>query len=261
MSVLISEIIDAVNGFAPLGLQESWDNSGVQVGQVDAVCTGALLCVDVTPGVVREAVERGCNLIISHHPLIFKGVRQICPGDNVVQTAIWTAIRSGITVFSSHTALDSAALGISRRMASMLGLEPLGPLVPGADPATGLGCIAVAEKPLTAGEFVGRVKAAFGSPVVRCSRPEATVRRVGLCGGSGGEFIPRAIEAGCDAYLTSDVRYHDFVDFGKRIFIADIGHFESEECSKQIFYDIISEKFPNFALYKSLTEFNPINYL
>lgn len=259
----ISEIISAVNDFAPLSLQESWDNSGVQVGDVDCECTGALLCVDATPAAVAEAAARGCNLIIAHHPLLFRGLKQICPGDNVVQQTVVDAIRGGITIYSSHTALDSAPHGISHVMALMLGAHVtaiLSPSAPGAD--TGLGVIAEFDMPLSCAEFVQRVKSAFNSPVVRCSLSECdSIRRIGLCGGSGGEFIPAAIARGCDAFLTSDIRYHDFVDYGRRILLADIGHFESESCAKQIFYNIISEKFPNFALYKSESERNSINYL
>lgn len=258
----IAEIIAAINAFAPLSLQEPWDNSGVQVGTVDAECTGALVCVDVTPAVVAEAAARGCNLIIAHHPLLFKGLKRICPGDNVVEQSVIDAIRGGITVFSSHTSLDSAPAGISRRMAGMLGASPAGPLAPGSTDDCGLGCIASFDPPISRDEFIARIKAAFGSPVVRCSaKTPPLISRIGICGGAGGEFIPRAIEAGCDAMLTSDVRYHDFVDFGRRILIADIGHFESEECAKQIFYEIISDFFPTFAVYKSESETNPIKYL
>ena len=257
----IREIIEVVNEFAPLSLQESWDNSGIQVGQADAECTGALLCVDVTPEAIDEACAKGCNLIISHHPLLFRGLKQVCLGDNQVQNCVYRAIQRGVTIFSSHTALDCASQGVSRRMALMLGAVPAGPLTPGTDPDTGLGCIAEFAVPMSGVEFVELVKNTFGSPVVRASRRESNVRRIGLCGGAGGEFIPRAIANGCDAYLTSDVRYHDFVDYGGRIFITDIGHFESEECSKQIFYDIITEKYPDFPVIKSTTERNPIRYL
>lgn len=260
--MLISEIINAVNDFAPLSLQESWDNSGVQVGDTSCECTGALLCVDAGPAVIAEAVARGCNLVVAHHPLLFRGLKRISPGDNIVQQTVIDAIKGGVTVFSSHTALDSARGGISHFMASMLGADVCRVLHPAADSATGLGVVAELPRTVSAEEFAGMIKRAFGSPVVRCSCPEMReIRTIGICGGSGGEFIPEAVAAGCDAYLSSDIRYHDFVDFGKRIFLADIGHFESESCAKQIFYNIISEKFPNFALYKSESERNSINYI
>ena len=258
----IAEIIKVVTDFAPLSIQESWDNSGVQVGATVGQCTGTLLCVDCTPGIIAEAVAKGCNLVIAHHPLLFRGLKRISPGDNVVQQTVIDAIRAGVTVFSSHTALDSAPDGISWQMAKMLGAKVAGVLSPGADENTGLGVTAEFPEPISAQKLVAKIKSAFGSDVVRCSQvPDTAISRIGMCGGSGGEFIPMAIEAGCQAYLTSDTRYHDFVDYGKRIFLTDIGHFESEACAKQIFYNVISEFFPNFAVYKSESERNSIIYL
>ncbi len=262
MTLTTGQIIEAVNAFAPLSLQESWDNSGVQVGGIDTPCTGAMLCVDCTPAVLREAMERGCNLVIAHHPLLFKGLKHICPDGSLVEDAVIAAIRNGITVYSAHTSLDSATDGISHRMAAMLGATVTGILSRGHEPGTGLGVVAEFPSPLSPDDLVERIKAAFGSDTVRCStaRPQA-ISRIGMCGGSGGEFIRTAIAARCDAYLTSDTRYHDFVDYGQRIFLTDIGHFESEQCAKQIFYDIISKKFANFAVYKSESERNSITYL
>lgn len=258
----ISEIIDAVTLRSPLSLQESWDNSGVQVGATDGECTGVLLCVDCSPVAVAEAVEKGCNLIISHHPLIFKGLKHIVPGESKVQQAVIDAIRGGVTVFALHTPVDSSRDGISWTMARMLGAAPVRPLAPGSDSENGLGMVAEYPTAISETDFVAKIKSAFGSPVVRCSALSSKrISRIGLCGGSGGEFIPTAIAAGCDAYLSSDIRYHDFVDYGNDIFLTDIGHFESEQCSKEIFYRQISEIFPNFAVYKSETERNSINYL
>lgn len=262
----IADVIAAVTACAPESLQESWDNSGVQVGAADShECTGVLLCVDVTPDVIAEAKELSCNLIVAHHPLLFRGLKQICPGDNLVQQTVIDAIKAGITVYSSHTALDSTVGGISARMASMLGAKVIRPLRPSAPEAeTGLGVVAEFRPVISQESLIQRIKEAFGSPVVRTSfmpRNTETVGLIGICGGSGGEFIPDAIKAGCDAYLTSDTRYHDFVDYGRRIFLLDIGHFESESCSKQIFYDVISKKFANFAVWKSSKERNSINYI
>jgi len=256
------QIIDAVTDFAPLALQESWDNSGVQLGGVDSQCTGVMLCVDCTPEVLDEAMSRGCNLVVSHHPLLFRGLKHICPGRSLVEDTVIKAITNGITIFASHTALDSAAGGISWQMAKMLGAKVEAVLSPGATPGTGLGVVAEFPKEVTACELIAKIKNTFSSDIIRCSqRPEGGIKRMGLCGGSGGELIPDAIAAGCQAYLSSDTRYHDFVDYGKRIFLADIGHFESEECAKQILFNVISKFFPNFAVYKSESERNSINYL
>ena len=261
----IADVIAAVAAFAPESLQESWDNSGVQVGAADSSpCTGVITCVDASPAVVAEAVSRGCNLIIAHHPLLFRGLKRICPGDNLVQQTVIDAIRAGVTIYSAHTSLDSTRGGISARMCSLLGARFVRPLAPSpADPAVGLGAVASFESRVPLDEIFLRISHAFDSPVVRHSQGPSGLSEIttlGLCGGSGGEFIPDAINAGCQAFLSSDIRYHDFVDFGKRIFLLDIGHFESESCSKQIFYDVICEKFANFAVWKSSTERNSIIY-
>ncbi len=256
-----AEIITTVTDFAPLSLQESWDNSGVQVGDINGECSGVMLCVDATEAVLDEAIKRGCSLIVSHHPLLFRGLKSITGANGVERVAI-KAIQHGITIFSAHTSLDSTIGGISAEMCAMLGGRFIGPLSPAqGNDNVGLGAVCEFPEAITADEFVARVKSAFGSPICRCSsaKPEK-IKNFALCGGAGGEFIPTAIASGAQAYLSSDIRYHDFLDHGHGIFIVDIGHYESESCAKEIFYRIICKKFPNFAVYKSEIESNPINY-
>lgn len=262
--MIISEIISAIEEFAPRTLQETWDNTGVQVGDTAAECTGVLLCVDVTPGVIDEACRRGCNLVVSHHPLLFRGLKSIT-GDTPVELSVIRALREGIAIYSCHTAADSARGGVSHEMAKRLGARVTGILSPSqSDSGVGLGVVAEFELPLSRRELVARVRQAFGSPVVRATTPPdagAAIKRIAMCGGAGGEFIGRAVDAGAQVYISSDMRYHDFVDFQGRIWLIDIGHFESESCTKDIFYRVISEKFPNFAVYYSDTEENPIKYI
>lgn len=259
--ITIANIINAIEHAAPLDLQEGYDNAGLQVGDASLSCKGVLLCVDVTPAIIAEADARGCNMVISHHPLFFKGVKQLT-GATLQQQAAIEAIKRGVAVYSAHTNLDSAADGVNRTLARMLGLTDISPLVPATDPSTGLGSVGTLNPALTATELIARVKQVCDSPVVRCTPPPAApISRLALCGGSGGSLIPDAVASGAQAYLTSDVRYHDFVDWQDKIFIIDIGHYESENCTKQIFYHLLSEKFPNFAVYYSETEKNPINYL
>lgn len=252
------EITDAIEEFAPLSLQESWDNSGWQIGTPDATCTGAIICVDVTPAVLEEAIDKKCNLIISHHPLIFKGVKQITGRDRV-ERCISLALRHGISVYSSHTATDCAPGGVSWEMARRLGLEN----VEGLD-VSGLGVIGNLPASLPWMKFVELVKDRFGAGCVRCSRvpfKEWTVGRVGLCGGSAAEFLPLALSRGAQAYVTADCKLNQFIDHADDILLVDSGHFETEECTKEIFYRVISEKFPNFAVWKSTVEENPVVYL
>ncbi len=258
----ISDVIAALERFAPLALQEGYDNAGLQIGDADAECSGALLCVDITPAIIKEAREKGCNMVISHHPLFFKDIKRLT-GASIQQEAAIIAIKNDIAVYSAHTNLDNAPEGVNKVFAEMLGLSDIKPLIGiAAAEGAGSGAIGACEAGITAAELVERVKRACGSPIVRCTAPpEGLLHKIALCGGSGGSFITDAIAAGAQAYVTSDVRYHDFVDFSSKIFLIDIGHYESEKCTKEIFYHIVSKIFPNFALYYSEKEKNPINYL
>ncbi len=259
----IKEIIAAIEAYAPPSLQEGYDNTGYQTGNPEEEATGALLCVDVTEDTVREALEKGCNLIISHHPLLFRGVKCVIGRDRP-ERVLAEAIRRGITIYSSHTAMDSANGGVSWRMAASLGLVGVEVLVPsraGAD--TGLGVVGDLPEAMPIADFLPLVKEAFGCEVLRVSRFSElqTVRRVALCGGAAGEFLPEAIASGAQVYVTADCKLNQFLDHAGDIVLVDAGHFETEECTKRIFFDVITEKFPNFAVCYSETEKNPIIYL
>ena len=259
----IYDIITALERFAPRHLQESYDNSGIQIGNdIDADCTGVLLAVDPTPAVVREAIQRQCNLIITHHPLLFRGLKTITGANPVEQTTI-DAIRNGITIYSCHTSLDRCAGGVSAVMAEMLALKNVRPLERTDTHGVGLGAIGELDNYFSPIEFIELIKRTFDSPVVRHTtfNPETRIKTVVLCGGSGSSLIPDAISAGAQAMVTSDTKYHDFVEYADRILITDIGHFESEKCTKYIFHKVITENFPNFAHLYMATENNPINYM
>lgn len=262
----VKDVISAIESFAPPALQESWDNTGLQTGAPEAECTGVLICLDPTEEVVAEAVSRGCNLVVSHHPLLFRGLKHIT-GATPVERTVVAAIRAGVAIYSSHTALDSTRGGVSYAIARSLGarVERVLHPAPGtpADSGEGLGVVAVFPAPLSVADFAARVKQACGAEVLRCSSPATglAISRIAVCGGAGGEFIADAVTARADAYLTADVRYHDFGEWADRIFIVDAGHYETESCTKMLFMQLIKEKFANFAVYISATEKNPINYL
>lgn len=266
----VRNIIAALEEFAPLSLQEAWDNSGLQIGLPDGddgECTGVMLCLDVTPAVIAEASVQGCNLVVSHHPLIFKGLKHIA-GRTLQERAAADAIRAGIAVYSSHTALDSTEGGVSYAMAEKIGARVLRALEPAPTPGSpeqGLGVVAVFDTPVTMQILVERLHKAFDIASVKASRgyrPDAEVRTIALCGGSGGEFIPAAKAAGAQAYVTADIRYHDFADMQESpLAVFDIGHFESERCAEDIFYNVINNKFPNFKVLRSVHEKCPVLYL
>lgn len=263
----IREITNALEDFAPLHLQESYDNTGYQLGNPDQEATGALLCVDITEEIVDEATSRGCNLIITHHPLLFRGVKCVT-GRNRPERVLAKALRAGLTVYSCHTAIDSAPGGVSWEMARRLGLTDIQTLVPSGHthPAgtPGLGTVGNLPAPLTPRELALKVKDTFHTPTLRTSRPSPTltsITRVALCGGAAAEFLPQAIAAGAQAYITADCKLNQFLDHATDIFLIDAGHYETEECTKQIFFNVIREKFPNFAVCNSEKDKNPIIYL
>lgn len=264
MTITNAQIAGAIEQYAPLSLQEPWDNSGWQLGNPFAACTGALICVDASCGVVDEAVKKGLNLIITHHPLIFHPLKQILTGTNRVSDTVAKAISAGISIYSCHTAIDNAPNGVSWQIASDLGLCNIEPLAPGHVANSGTGAIGRLPEPMSPQQLARYIKTAMHTDTVRCSTPETAPQKIttlALCGGAGAEFVPPAIAAGAQAYLTSDTKHNQFTDHANQIFLIDIAHYESENCTKRIFYHILTQKFPNFAAQISESETNPIVYL
>lgn len=258
----VKDIANAIEEFAPRHLQESYDNAGLQVGDPEMEVTAALLCLDVTEDILNEAIRKSCNLIISHHPLIFNGLKEIV-GRNSVQRIVSTAIKKDIAIYAAHTNLDSTWNGVSHEIAHILQLSDIKVLEPKADnECTGLGVIGnIGAMPTI--EFLRLLKKGFAVKALRYSAqsPKLVIRKVAICGGSGSSLIKEAIQAGADVMVTADVKYHDFTGYGEEILIADIGHYESELCTKKIFSRIIREKFPNFVTYFAESEKNPIGYI
>ena len=361
----IDEIVTVLESFAPTALQESFDNCGLLVGNRHREATGVLLCVDVTESIVDEAIDLGCNMIVAHHPLIFKGIKKL-NGQTYIERSIEKAIKNDLAIYAAHTNFDIVRQGVSWEMAHRLGLQDIRVLAPKPDTlckvvtfvpprylaqiqeavseagaghigdydccsysSDGTGCFRALEgtSPFVGKKFeihseqesrvewispsysVDRVVSAikkvhpyeepaidvyplknrwdnYGLGVVGrlteeqdeksflqdvkkifdigCIRHSPLlgrkIRTVALCGGSGADFIANAKSCKADIYLTSDVTYHRFFEANGQILIADIGHFESEQFTKNIFYKHITEKFPNFAVRFSQTEKNMISY-
>lgn len=362
----VKDIIREIELYAPLPLQESFDNAGVQVGDVNQRATGVLLCLDVTEEVVEEAIEAECNLIISHHPLAFKPFKSLT-GATYIERCLMQACKHDLVIYAAHTNLDNAVGGVNYRMAEMIGLQNVRILSPQKGALlklatfvpesfaelvrttlfnAGAGCIGnydscsynlvgegtfrategchpycgevgelhterevrievalpafrktavtrallsvhpyeepafdfyplsnawsqagsgvVGELPDSMDEyaFLQRVKELFHVECVKhSSLTGRQVREVALCGGSGAFLIPEAIAYGADVFITGEAKYNDFYDVEDRILLAVIGHYESEVCTKEIFYNIISEKFPTFAVHFSNVNSNPVKYL
>ena len=260
--VKVKDIAEAIEEFAPKNLQESYDNAGLQVGYPDTEVSAVLLCLDVTEEIIKEACERECNLIVSHHPLIFKGLKSLT-GADMTQRLVLSALRHGISVYSAHTNLDSVWDGVSHEIARRLSLKDIEVLDPQEkNPKAGLGVVGNIT-PVPKIEFLRKIKETFKVNALRYSAqsPSVVVRRVAVCGGAGASLISTAIKAKADILVTGDVKYHDFTSYGNEIIIADIGHYESELCSREIISRVIREKFSELPIYFSATETNPIKIL
>lgn len=258
----IKEITDVIEQFAPLALQESYDNAGLIVGRPDDEVHRALLAVDVTEEVLDEAEREGCDLVITHHPIVFHALKRFNSADPV-QRCVEQAIRRGIALYACHTNLDSAPGGMSWRLASMLGVENLRVLQP-TDEAAGAGFGVVGELPAAEEtvDFMRRMQRLLDVRVVRHSDiASPTVRRVAVCTGAGASLIGDARRAGADIYITADMKYNDFMTPDKALTVADIGHFESEYCAIRILFDILSKNLRTFAVRRSERSRNPVNYL
>ena len=364
--VIVNDIIKAIEAVAPVPWQESYDNAGLQVGDRFQSVSGAVVCIDVTEAVVDEAVALGYNLIIAHHPLLFKGLKSIT-GSSYIERIVIKAIRHGIAIYAAHTNLDNAPGGVSFKMAQKLGLQSVKVLDPlsgqltklvvyvpeshaevvrsalfeaGAghignydqcsfgqkgegtfragtnanpycgkvgemhreheirlevilpiyaqhsvldalkrvhpyeEPAfdwiplsnkweqVGAGVVGMLPEPTDEILVLEKLKTTFGVGCVKHSPLHGRkISRVALCGGAGASLMSKAVAAGADMFVTGEIRYHDYFDFESRILLAEIGHYESEQYTKEIFCEIIQKKFPTFAIHSTQVDTNPINYL
>ncbi len=258
----VKDIAAAIEDFAPKRLQESYDNTGLQVGNPEMEVSAVLLCLDITEEVLQEAIERHCNLIVTHHPLLFKGLKEVT-GRTATERIVIRAIRENVAIYSAHTNLDSAWEGVSYEIAHTLNIRSLRVLEPKEEnPATGLGIVGDIQ-PTPKLEFLRNIKDAFKVKCLRYSAqsPQLVVRKVAVCGGSGASLIKAAIAAGADMIVTGDVKYHDFTTYGLDIIIADIGHYESELCTKELFSRIIRSIYPDCVTYFAESEKNPVRYM
>ncbi|MBE6304521.1 MAG: Nif3-like dinuclear metal center hexameric protein [Bacteroidales bacterium] len=257
MTICIRDIIKAIEQAAPLSIQEDWDNSGLLVGSANYPCSGVMLALDVTPAIITQAKANNCNLVIAHHPVIFKGIHAL--NDSTVQgKAMIEAIKANISVYCAHTSLDNASspYGVSCKMAEMLNAQILSTISP-----SGTGVIAELPQSMTAEELISLVKNNFSAAGARISRfAPYDITKIALGSGACSFLIPDAIALGAQAIITADVRYHDFLDYGTSILIIDLTHFDTEKCTKEIFKRIISQKIPNFAQVFCASETNPIDY-
>lgn len=363
--MLIKDIIYFLETIAPSSLQEDYDNAGLITGSAAWDCSGALISLDCTEEIVAEAIEKNCNLIIAHHPIVFRGLKKI-NGKNYVERTIIKAIKNDIAIYAIHTNLDNVLAGVNGKIAEKICLQnvqilqqkdaQLKKLITfappemaekvkeaifkaggghignysecsfvskgtstftpgnGADPAigdigrrevleevkmefifqshkeadiisamknaheyeevaydiiplgnhladVGAGIIGDLADSTDESRFLAQLAAVFGTKAIKHTPfIGKKVKKVAVCGGAGSFLINSAKSAGADAYVTSDIKYHEFFDADSKLLLADIGHYESEQFTIELLFDLLTDKFPNFALLKTGVNTNPVQY-
>nr|MBS0036607.1 Nif3-like dinuclear metal center hexameric protein [Saprospiraceae bacterium] len=338
----IRDIQNALEGVAPTGYQENYDNSGLIIGDSETPVEGVLVSLDVTEEVVDEAITLGCNLIVAHHPLIFKGLKKI-NSSHWIGRCVQKAIKNDLAIYAIHTNLDNVLdNGVNGKIADRLQLvnrrvlspkeglvqfrllvSPLlkkeavsaiqsvspqsfsihksvgsgesekgespfysctglirahsenflqSALAPfslkadfqnsrATDPGLGAGMVGDLELPVTEKEFLSLLKKQLNTGLIRHTQLLGkSVSRVAVCGGAGSFLLGAAVASGADFFVTGDFKYHDFFEADKRIVVADVGHFESEQYTIELIFDILKDNFSTFALHCTKVNTNPINY-
>jgi dinuclear metal center YbgI/SA1388 family protein len=361
----IKDVVRLLEQLAPPDYQESYDNVGLQTGDPEAEVRGVLVTLDCTPEIVAEAMERGCNMIVAHHPVIFKALRQIT-GHNLLEKTLLASIRNNIAIYACHTNLDHVRHGVNAKIAQKLGLTHTRILAPKPQTLTklvtfsppentaqvldalhragagnigqysacsfsvtgtgrftpgeaatphlgepgkpeqvqedrievimpvpakrhviaalqqahpyeevayyltdlqnlnqevGAGMLGELPAPLSEEAFFIHLKKSMHLTHLRhtplLDRP---VKRVAVCGGAGSFLTKKAINQGADLFVTADIKYHEFFEAEGKILLIDIGHYESEVFTKEIFFETISKNFSNFAVCLAIINTNPVRY-
>jgi len=365
MGYQISEVISSLERLAPPAYQESYDNATLITGDRNWKVKGILCTLDCTEAVIDEAIQLGANLVVAHHPIVFKGLKSLT-GKNYVERTIIKAIKADIAIYAIHTNLDHVASGVNKRISDRLGLtktrilspkkqtlcklsyfvpladakktmeavfeagagtigeysncafqsEGIGSFTPSehANPTIGManksenilesrievilptylsdqviralqnshpyeevayylqqlenqnqevgaGMIGELENELTGAEFLDQLKDKMNLQIIKHTAIiNRKIKKVAVCGGAGFFLLADAKRAGADAFVTADIKYHEFFDAEDRLILCDIGHYESEIFTKELLGEFLSQNFPNIALYLTKVVTNPTSY-
>lgn len=258
----LQELCEFLESIADPGLQESYDNSGLIYGNPDMQIQQVLCSLDCTKEVLMEAKERNCNVVVSHHPIVFSGIKKFNERHYVDQAIIY-AIKNDIAIYAIHTNLDNVFQnGVNQKISQKLNLTNLQILCPKpGQPMVGSGMLGELADEVRADKFLAIVKQQLHTPWIRHTRiVKDQIKKVAVAGGSGSFLIWEAIEAGADVFITADIKYHDFFEANDRILLMDVGHFESEQFTIELLYELISKKFLNFATHYTKISTNPVHY-
>ena len=257
----ICDIIKEMERIAPPYLAEKWDNSGFLLGDAENQAGKVFFCLEINSETLKEAQNFGANLIITHHPLIFKPLSRITENDPTGRLVI-SLIKSGISVYSMHTNFDKAEGGMNDLLADALGLDDVRAYTEeecinsSGAPLDNIGRVGYLEPPMSLEDFADFVRATLGTKALRTvGNPVEEIRTVAVCSGSGGDLMECALHAGADVYLTADIGHHD-AQFASEIGlnIIDAGHFETENIFCDFMVEYFEDNFPEIQTANALTE-------
>tara|TARA_B100000767_G_scaffold264257_1_gene278938 strand:- start:769 stop:1551 length:783 start_codon:yes stop_codon:yes gene_type:complete len=257
----IQDFINTIEEWSPTSQAEDFDNVGLLVGNASTNLIGVLITLDTTEDIIDEAIEKKCNLIVSFHPIIFSGIKKLTQS-SYVEKVIIKAIENKISIYSIHTSLDNHKKGVNYKISERIGLVNSKILIPNKkNNSIGMGRIGELEHPMEEKIFLEFIKIKMNTKFIRHSEfINKKIKTVSLLGGSGAFAIKNSIEQKADAYITADLKYHNFFEANKQLVLIDIGHYESEQFTKNLIHDFLRKKFPNFAIILSSINSNPVNY-
>ena len=244
----VQNVLDYLWTLAPESCRMSWDNVGLLLGRKNAPVEGVLVALDATAAVAAEAEKLGCQLVVTHHPVIFHGDKHVTDADPITEVHL-CYLEKGIAVISMHTNLDCAVGGVNDRLAERLGLRNVTILEDG-ETAGLIRTGEVSEQELPA--FAAFVKERLSCPGLRYVSGKRPVRRVAVGGGACGEFMPKVLAAGCDTFVTADLKYHEFCDAATLgLNLIDAGHFETEDPVCDMLAAGLREQFLSLRVHRS----------
>ncbi|MFY0629193.1 MAG: Nif3-like dinuclear metal center hexameric protein [Flavobacteriaceae bacterium] len=259
--MIIRDVANHLEEIAPLQQAEDFDNVGLLIGNYATKVTGILVALDTLEETIDEAIDNKCNLIVSFHPIIFSGLKKI-NGNSYVERVVLKAIQNDIAIYATHTALDNSNVGVSAKMCEVLGLKNQKILIQKGDESIGMGMIGQLPEAMKEVDFLNYTKMVFKSGGIRHSKSLGKeIKKVAVLGGSGSFAIQNAIQENADAYISADFKYHDFFKAEEKILLIDVGHYESEQFTKNLLVEYLTKKFTSFAVVLSEKSTNPIYYL
>ena len=258
--MILKEITNIIEQWAPLNWAEDFDNVGLLVGDSSSIVNKAIITIDTLENVIEEAIENNCDLIISFHPIIFDGLKKV-NNKNYVKRVIAKAIKNNINIYSIHTNLDNHPEGVNFQISKYLELNKTKILIPKIDFDGGMGMIGELNKPISEKDFLNFIKNKMRVKMIKHSDfINKKIKKIAVLGGSGSFAIEDAIKAGADCFVTADLKYHDYFKAENKILLIDMGHYESEQYTKELILNFLRKKIPKFACIISKSNTNPVNY-